>query len=139
MIGWAGASGHVELGAWLLFAIVFVWQLPHFFAIAWMYREDYARGGYRMLPSADADGRRTARWVVGYSVVLLAVTLLPGLVESAGAGYMAGAVALGLALLAVGIHVAVHRTTASARAMLLASVLYLPAVMVLLLIDRVIR
>ena len=136
LIGFAAAAGHLTPAAWTLFAILFTWQLPHFFAIAWMHREDYLRGGYRMLSSADADGRRTGRWIVGYGVILLLVSLSPWWIGSAGLVYAAGAVVGGVALLIVGARVGSQRTAASARAMLLATIIYLPLLLALLWIDR---
>ena len=136
LIGFAAAAGHLTPAAWTLFAILFAWQLPHFFAIAWMHREDYLRGGYRMLSSADEDGRRTGRWIVGYGVVLLLVSLSPWWIGAAGIMYAICAVIGGLALLAVGARVAVNRTISSARTMLLATIVYLPVLLALLWIDR---
>lgn len=136
LIGFAAAHGGLAAPGWALFAVLFVWQLPHFFAIAWVYREDYERGGYRMLPSADRDGSRTGRWVVGYSIVLGIVSLFPAWLGTVGAAYLVGATVLGLGLLAVGIGLARGRSTGSARLMVAASVVYLPALMILLLVDR---
>lgn len=138
LIGFAAAAGHLTSTAWALFAILFAWQLPHFFAIAWMHREDYLRGGYRMLSSVDSDGRRTGRWIVGYGVVLLFVSLSPWWIGAAGPLYATGASLGGLALLLVGGRVAILRTFVSARAMLLATVIYLPLLLALLWIDRVV-
>ena len=137
MIGYAAARGELTPAAWALFAILFVWQLPHFFAIAWMYRDDYARGGYRMLPSADLDGRRTGRWIVGYSIVLLAVSLAPWALQMAGVVYAVVAAVLGVGLLAVGWGCLRERSEAAARRMLLASIIYLPVLFFMLWINRV--
>ncbi|MFQ5422964.1 MAG: heme o synthase [Phycisphaerae bacterium] len=137
LIGFAAARGALTAPAWMLFAIVWVWQLPHFFAIAWMYREDYARGGFRMLSRADPDGARTGRWVVICSVVLLPASLLPFWTGVAGGAYGAGAAMFGTVLLLVGIRSSVLRTAGSARIMVIASVLYLPALLILMLLDRV--
>lgn len=136
LIGFAAAAGHLTPAAWTLFAILFAWQLPHFFAIAWMHREDYLRGGYRMLSSADEDGRRTGRWIVGYGVVLLIVSLSPWWIGAAGMLYAISAALGGIALLIVGARVGTLRTAASARAMLLATIVYLPLVLALMWIDR---
>jgi len=137
LIGFAAAAGHLPPLAWTLFGILFAWQLPHFFAIAWMHREDYLRGGYRMLSSVDHDGRRTGRWIVGYGIVQLIISLSPWWIGATGTLYAVGAAAGGLALLGVGTRVAILRTAASARAMLLATVIYLPLLLTLLWIDRV--
>jgi len=137
MIGFAAARDAVTAPAWMLFAIVWVWQLPHFFAIAWMYREDYTRGGFRMLSRADPDGVRTGRWVVVCSVVLLLVSLLPFWMGVAGGAYGAGAAMFGTVLLLVGIRSSVLRTAGGARIMVIASVVYLPALLILMLLDRV--
>ncbi len=137
MIGFAAASGRIDVQAWILFAIVFTWQMPHFFAIAWMYREDYARGGYRMISTADADGFKTGGWIVTWTVALVAVSFLPVWAGTAGAAYCVGTTALGVFLALVGLRTAARRSTSSARLMLLASVVYLPALMLLMLFDRV--
>lgn len=137
MIGFAAARGGIDPQAWLLFLIVFTWQMPHFFAIAWMYRSDYALGGYRMISTADADGSRTGGWIVAGTVALFAVSVLPAWIGYAGMAYAFGAAALGFVLILVGLRTAVRRSTGSARLMLLASVIYLPALMLLLLFDRV--
>jgi len=136
MIGFAAAHGGLNALAWTLFAILFVWQLPHFFAIAWMYREDYARGGYRMLSVVDPSGTATRRQSVALCVVMLAVSLAPSLLGYAGAYALVGAVILGVAWLAVAVRMARRLTDANARLVLLASVVYLPALMMLLLLDR---
>ncbi len=95
MIGWAAARGTVGVGAWALFAILFCWQMPHFLAIAWMYREDYARGGFVMLPNLDETGAVTGRQAVNYSFALLLVSLTPSVLGMAGRGYFVGAFVLG--------------------------------------------
>ncbi len=136
VIGWAAARGDLSPGAWMLFAIIFVWQIPHFWSIAWMYREDYHRGGLPMLPVIDADGRRTARQVVVLSVLLVVVSALPACAGMAGARYAAGAGLLGAAFVAFGLRFSIHRTHAHARRLMLASIAYLPLVLGLLLIDR---
>jgi protoheme IX farnesyltransferase len=137
LIGWAAATGRLSLEGWVLFAIVFVWQMPHVLAISWMYREDYQRGGIRVLPVEEPDGASTSRQTVSYAAVLIPVTLLPTLVGLAGGRYFAGALALGLALLALSIDFARHRTAARARRLFLVSLAYLPLLWVLMLADRV--
>jgi protoheme IX farnesyltransferase len=136
VIGWAASRGALEPGAFVLFAILFLWQIPHFLAIAWIYREDYARGGLPMLPVLDPDGRITGRQAVANSLALLVVSLTPTAAGLAGTLYLAGAVVLGLGLLAVALRAAAARDARAARALFLASLVYLPALCALLLADR---
>jgi heme o synthase len=136
VIGWAGARGAVEPGAYVLFAILFLWQIPHFLAIAWIYRDDYARGGLPMLPVLDPAGRLTGRQVVANSVALGLVSLAPVVAGLAGGVYLAGALLLGAGLLAVAIRMAVARNVAAARALFASSILYLVGLCGLLLLDR---
>lgn len=136
MIGWAGAAGSLSIEAWVLFAIVFVWQMPHVLAISWMYREDYQRGGIRVLPVEEPDGASTSRQTVTYAAVLIPVTLLPTVVGLAGGVYLAGALVLGVALLTLATAFARDRTAPRARRLFLASLLYLPVLWVLMLADR---
>jgi protoheme IX farnesyltransferase len=137
VIGWAAARGQLEPGAFVLFAIVFLWQIPHFLAIAWIYREDYARGGLPMLPVLDPDGRLTGRQAVANTLALLLVSLVPTAAGIAGRAYLAGAVLLGLGFTAVAVRAAVLRTPRAARWLFVASILYLIALCALLLADRV--
>jgi protoheme IX farnesyltransferase len=137
VIGWAAARGTLDAGAAVLFAILFLWQVPHFLAIAWLYRDDYAEGGLPMLPVLDPAGRLTFRQAVAHCIALLLVSLAPTAAGMAGLVYLAGAAALGAALTAVALRAAVLRTTAAARSLFLSSVLYLPVLYVLLLVDRV--
>jgi protoheme IX farnesyltransferase len=136
VIGWVAARGTFDPGAFVLFAILFLWQIPHFLAIAWIYREDYARGGLPMLPVLDPEGRITGRQAVANSVALLLVSLSPVMARMAGIPYLIGAFVLGVAFTLVAAMAAVRRTPAAARALFLSSVLYLPALCGLLLIDR---
>jgi protoheme IX farnesyltransferase len=136
VIGYAAASGTVTQEAWVLAAILFLWQFPHFYSIAWMYREDYARAGIVMLPVVEPDGRSTARQIVLYGAALIPVSIIPSLLGMTGKLYFAGALALGLWFLYSGVRVAVDRTVLRARAVLIASVLYLPLIYGLMLIDR---
>jgi len=136
VIGWAAARGSVDHGAFLLFAIQFLWQIPHFLAIAWIFREDYARGGFPMLPVLDADGRITGRQALANSVALLLVSLTPTAAGMAGRVYFLGALLLGTAFVAVAWRAATVRSAPAARALFLASLVYLPAVSALLLTDR---
>ena len=136
LIGWAAATGELSLGAWVLYAILFLWQFPHFLAIAWMYREDYRRAGFLMLPVVEPDGLSTARRVVFCLLLLLPVSLLPSVVGLAGPLYLAGALLLGLAFFYCGLRLARTRTLVEARRLLRASVAYLPLLYGLLLVDR---
>ncbi len=136
LIGWSAASGTLDARAWGIFLILFFWQLPHFLAIAWRWREDYERGGYRMLTMGDPDGLRTARQVVLQTLALIAVSLLPAVQGLAGGLYAAGAVVLGLGFLFFGIGFAGDRTEARARRLFLASIVYLPVLLSILVIGR---
>jgi protoheme IX farnesyltransferase len=135
-MGWAAASGRLSPGAWVLFAIVFFWQLPHFYAIGWMYREDYARAGFPMLPIIDLSGTRTGRQVNLYIVALIIVTVLPSPMHLAGYAYLCGAVALGLLFLACGAVFSRLRDFGSARRLFLVSICYLPILLALMAIDK---
>jgi heme o synthase len=136
MIGWSAATGTLSIEAWVLFAIVFLWQMPHFLAIAWLCREDYARAGLPMLPVVEPDGRSTAQQVMLYASVLVPVSLAPTLVGMSGRVYFAGALALGLAFLALGVLFAFRRTNAAARRLFLGSITYLPLLFALMLGNR---
>jgi heme o synthase len=129
LMGWAAATGRIDPQAWILFGILFLWQLPHFLAIAWMYREDYARAGFPMLPVVDPDGGSTARMIVLYSAVLIPVTLMPVKIGAEGFSYFFGALVLGFAFFACGAFTAFRRTVQQARRLLLASIVYLPALL----------
>jgi protoheme IX farnesyltransferase len=136
LIGYAAASGTITFEAAVLGAILFLWQFPHFYAIAWMYREDYARAGIRMLPVVEPDGRSTARQIVLYGVALIPVSLVPAILGMSGRIYLAGALALGIWFLYSGLRVARERTAIRARGVLVTSVLYLPLIYGLMLLDR---
>ena len=136
MIGFAAASDALTAQAWVLFAILFLWQFPHFYAIAWMYRDDYARAGIRMLPVVEPDGHSTARQIVLYASLLIPVSLAPGLLGMSGKIYLLGALALGVWFLYSGVRVATERSILSARGVLLVSVFYLPLLYGLMLLDR---
>ena len=135
LIGLTGACGRLELGAWLLAGILFLWQIPHFLALAWLYRDDYARGGFWMLPRADATGSLTGCAAVVYALVLLQATLVPTLTGLTGWWYGAGAVGLGVGLLAAAVTLERQRTDFAARRLFLASVVYLPVLLGLMLLD----
>ena len=136
LMGWAASRGSLGAAGWGLFAILFLWQLPHFLAIGWLYRDDYARGGFPMLAVTDRDGTSTGRQAVLYATALLPVTLAAGLLASAGAGYLWGGLVLGLGFLACAAAFAWKRTVGSARRLFLASVLYLPLLLGLMVFDR---
>lgn len=138
VMGWTAATGTLNAEAWVLFAILFFWQLPHFLAIAWNYREDYARGLQPMLSVEDPHGGSTARQIVLYCMALLPVSLAPSLVSLTGSLYFYGAFVLGIAYLAAGIHAARERSHASAGLLLRVSVIYLPALLGLMTFDKVV-
>ena len=135
IIGWTSVTGTLDWQAAAIFLIVFLWQVPHFLAIAWIYREDYARAGLKMLPVADADGALTGRQMVLYCLALMPVSLLPVLHQKAGWIYGLGAVALGLLFLAAAIGFSANHTNARARRVLRASLVYLPALLALMLLE----
>ena len=136
VIGWAAARDSLSQGAWVLFGIVFLWQLPHFLAIAWMYREDYATAGFPMLPVIEPDGRSTARQAVVYSAALLPLSLAPTLIGMAGPVYFASALILSLLFLAVTIRFGLTRDVKDARRLFFASIIYLPLVWIFMIADR---
>jgi protoheme IX farnesyltransferase len=136
MIGFAAAAGAITFEAWVLFFILFLWQFPHFYSIAWMYREDYARAGIRMLPVVEPSGRSTARQIVICGMALIPVSLAPSMVGMTGWIYLVGAFALGCYFLYSGVRVALDRTVLRARTVLLVSVVYLPLLYCLMLVDR---
>jgi protoheme IX farnesyltransferase len=126
LIGWAAARGDLDGPAWVLFVFVYLWQIPHFLAIAWLYRDDYARGGYRMLPSADPEGIATGRQALLGAVALVPVSLLPSLAGLTGPLYFAGALLLGAWFVRRTLAFALARTPSGARQLLRASLVYLP-------------
>jgi len=136
-MGWAAANNGLSAGAWVIFAIVFFWQLPHFYAIGWMYREDYARAGFPMLPIIDLSGARTGRQVNLYIVALLITTACPSFMGLTGYAYLGGALVLGLLFLAYGAIFARLRDRNSARRLFLVSVCYLPILLALMALDKV--
>jgi protoheme IX farnesyltransferase len=135
LIGFAAAAGTLTAEAWVLYAILFFWQFPHFYSIAWMYREDYGRAGIRMLPVVEPDGASTARQIVLFLVMLLPVSLLPTALSMTGRLYLAGAAVLGVYFLYYGVRVARQKTLATARGVLLASVIYLPVLYALMVVG----
>ncbi len=136
LIGWAAARGTVGDGGWTLFAILFTWQIPHFLAIAWLYREEYARAGFRMLPMVDPDGHATARQIMLFALALLAASVMPSVLGLAGGLYFATALLSGLAFIATALLLAISLDRASARRLFLASVAYLPVLLTMLMVDR---
>lgn len=137
LMGWTAVSDRLELGGIVLFAILFLWQLPHFLAIAWMCREDYSRAGIPVLPVVEPDGRSTARQMMLYGAALLPVSLLPTVLGLTGGTYFIGTLSLGCFFLAVCVSFALSFSNGAARRVLLVSVLYLPAVLVVMVLDRV--
>lgn len=135
--GWAAATGALPLEAWVLFAIVFLWQLPHFLALAWVYRDDYARAGLKMLSVTD-DGESTFRQAVLYAVAMLPVTLAPSVLGLAGPWYFFGALGLTVWLIATALSAARNRSIPHARRLFMATVLWLPAVLALMVLDKTI-
>jgi len=136
LMGWTAASNEVSTGAWVLFAILFLWQFPHFLAIAWMYREDYGRAGIRMLPVVEPEGRITGQQIVAYTLMLLPVSLLPTMIGISGRVYFYGAIILGLLFLSSSITAALSKSRQQARRLLLASVLYLPLLFGLMVLNQ---
>ena len=137
VIGWAAARGELGVEAWVLFAILFLWQIPHSLAIARLYRDDYARAGIRLLPVIEPDGGSTGRQIVSNCLALLAVGSLPTLIGLAGSVYFVGAFILGVGFLGCGIGLAISRSETAARRLLLASLVYLPAQLGLMALDKV--
>jgi len=142
VLGWTAGRGRVEWGTLILFGILFLWQFPHFFSIAWLYREDYAQGGVRMLPVVEPQGRSTAVRIVLYSILLLPVSLLPSFSGMSGRAYLAGALMLGFGLLWMGARLATLRMPLTsavsklrARQLLQATIVYLPVLFLLMMTD----
>jgi protoheme IX farnesyltransferase len=142
VLGWTAARGQLEWGALVMFAIVFFWQFPHFFSIAWLYRDDYEAGGVRMLPVVEPDGRSTARQIVIYSIGLIPITLLPTFLGMSGKLYFAGALVMGMALFYMGLRLATFelapstaRSKQRARQLLQATVFYLPLLFALMMLN----
>lgn len=137
VMGFAASTGRLGVEAWVMFTILFLWQLPHFLAIAWLYKEDYARAGLPMLPVIDPDGRATSRQILLGCLALLPLGLLPTVVGMSGMIYFVGALAAGAMFLAFGVLMALSQTRRHARALFFASLVYLPLVFMLMLIDGV--
>jgi heme o synthase len=142
VLGWTAARGKLEIETLILFAIMFVWQFPHFLSIAWLYREDYAQGDIRMLPVVDANGKSTVWRILAYSAALIPISLLPVAMGMAGRIYLVGAILMGAALLRVSMGMAYPRMPAtaaaskpSARRLLRATIIYLPALFALMMVN----
>lgn len=138
VMGWTAVSGQLDAGAAVLFGILFLWQLPHFLAIAWLCRDDYAAAGFPMLPVVEPDGRSTGRQAILYATALLPVSLMPALLDLGGTAYFLGALALGLFFLAFSVAFSLSFSRPSARRLLLASVVYLPALLVVMVVDSLV-
>ena len=136
LMGWVAARGSLGPAGWGLFGILFLWQLPHFLAIGWLYREDYARGGFPMLAVSDSDGSSTGRQAALYATALLPVTLAAGLLAAAGRVYLWGALVLGVLFLSCALAFLWKRSTGAARRLFLVSVIYLPLLLGLMVFDR---
>ncbi len=136
VIGWAASSGALPPQAWTLFGIMFLWQLPHFLAIAWMYRDDYARAGFPMLPVLEPDGRSTGRQSVLYAAALVPLSLAPTLMRMAGEAYFAGALVLGLAFVWLTLRFARTRSAGDARRVFFGSIVYLPLLWILMIANK---
>jgi heme o synthase len=139
MIGWVAATGSLDRGAWLLFGILFLWQFPHFHAIAWMYREDYARAGIQMLPVVDPEGKRTFRQIIWTAVGLIGMSLLPSVVGLAGMMYFFGALVVSLGLLQVCVWAASMKTNVRAKWLMHATVMHIPVLLGLMAYDKIPR
>jgi heme o synthase len=139
MIGWVAATGSLDRGAWILFGILFFWQFPHFHAIAWMYREDYARAGILMLPVVDPEGKRTYRQIVFTSAALMAVSLLPAIVGLAGVLYFFGALVVCVGLMQVCLWAAALKTNVRAKWLMHATVMHIPLLLGLMVYDKIPR
>src|SRR5689334_13866536 len=136
LMGWTAARGEIDVAAWVLFAILFLWQFPHFLAIAWMYREDYGRAGIRMLPVVEPDGRVTGQQIIAYSLMLVPVSLLPAALGITGRIYLVAAAVFSLLFLASSVRAALSKSNQHARQLLLASVLYLPLLFGVMVLNR---
>ena len=135
MCGWAAATGHLDPGAWVLFSILFAWQHPHFYAIAWMFKDDYRNAGFKMLPVVDPSGVSTFRHTMLFAALLIGVSVLPTAIGMTGKVYCVGALVMGFALLAVGAAFTRSKSFLDARRLLKASVVYLPLLLLLIIVD----
>jgi protoheme IX farnesyltransferase len=136
LIGWTASHGSIAYGGATLFAIVFLWQVPHFMAIAWLYRDDYGKAGFPMLPVIDPEGRRAGRQAVWYALALVPVSLVPAFVGIAGTVYFTSALVLGIAMLVLAVRFSATRSEASARALFFGSITYLPLIWIVMIANR---
>ncbi len=136
LMGWSAATGALAPGGWILFAILFFWQLPHFMAIAWIYRKDYAQGGYQMLPVIDPEGHKTAATAIRHTLALIIFSLMPFTFGLAGRLYLSGALLMGIGFLICGFWFARERSTRNARRLFFASIIYLPLLLGILIGDK---
>ncbi|MGH9550787.1 MAG: protoheme IX farnesyltransferase, partial [Terriglobales bacterium] len=136
LIGWASATGHIDQGGWILFAMLFIWQHTHFFPIAWLYKNDYQQAGFRMLPVLEDDGKKTFFLTVFTAIVLLPVSMLLCGTASTGPAYCAGSFLLGALLIASAVRLSRRPSRAAARAVLLLSLCYLPVILAAVVVDR---
>ena len=137
LMGWTSASNEITLGAWILFAMLFLWQFPHFLAIAWMYREQYAKAGILMLPVIEPEGKITAKQIVIFTILLLPISVAPFFIGLAGWVYLIGASLLGIWFLSASIGAARAKTNEKARKLLLVSVIYLPLIFLLMVFNKI--
>jgi len=137
LMGWTAARGHLTTDGWALFGILAIWQLPHFMAIAWMYRDEYARAGFKMLPVLEPDGERTGSQAVSHTLALLPVSLCPSLLNLTGPVYLVGALALGLIFIWAAVQFSRQLTLARARRLFYVSILYLPLLLGLMVLDKI--
>ncbi len=136
LIGWTASHGSIDMGGATLFSIVFLWQIPHFMAIAWLYRDDYGKAGFPMLPVVEPEGRRAGRQAVIYAAALVPVSLAPTLIGLSGTVYFAAALVLGLALFVLAVRFAQSRSEASARALFFGSITYLPLIWIVMIANH---
>ncbi|MFN7137711.1 MAG: heme o synthase [Limisphaerales bacterium] len=137
LMGWTAVRDEISAGGWALFAILFFWQLPHFLAIAWIYRDDYAKAGYVMLPAVDPEGKRTSRQAVSHTLGLLPISLTPVIFGLVGPLYLLGALVLGLGFLICAVQFAREMNLKRARALFFASIIYLPLLLALMVLDKI--
>ncbi len=136
MMGWSAARNSVDAGAWVLFAILFFWQMPHFYALAQIYREDYARAGFPMLSVVDPEGGRVAIQIISHTFFLFLVSTAPTLLRMTGKFYLVGALILSLTFIGFGVHAAIARSPLSSKKLFLASIFYLPLLLILMVADK---
>ena len=136
LMGWTSSANEITLGAWTLFALLFLWQFPHFLAIAWMYKEEYAKAGIKMLPVVEPEGKITAQQIVVFTILMLPVSIAPFFIGLTGWIYLIGASVLGLWFLYASVAAARAKSVKTARKLLLVSVLYLPLIFALMVFNH---